>query len=151
MFETLDQPSSKKVTKDRSILLGFTCAISWVWASIFLLFMWYLMNNVVEMVKPYSIWEVGGYIFRSFLLELITLIGSSVVIVSTFLLFYEIHWGIFVYVAGQLTFMSMQVWNFTQMELHDTRSYFILGLWTVIPLLLIILMISHIVKTRSKS
>lgn len=151
MIDTLDKPTYKvEKRKERSVLLGFLCAISWVYSGLFILFMWYLIDNIVDMVDPYSIWEVGGYLFDSFYLEFITLIGAAIVILSTFLVFYEKFWGMIPYVGGQLVFMSLQVKHFWMADYHDSHGYTVLLLWTILPVLLIILFLVYFLVQFSK-
>jgi hypothetical protein len=141
MLDTLDKPTYRVEKRtERSVFLGFLSAISWVYSGLFVLFLWYLMDNLVDMVAPYSIWEVGGYLFDSFYLEFISLIGAGTVVLATFLVFYEKFWGLIPYVGGQVVFMYPQVNHFIKAEYHDSHAYTVLLLWTILPLLLIILL-----------
>jgi magnesium-transporting ATPase (P-type) len=139
------------VDEEGSLFVKYIAVMSWVWSAIFILFMWFMLERTYETIGEYEIDEVGGVIYESYLIQLFSIIGSISVILSTFPLFYSKVWGLIPFAISQGVFMFMPLYAYFVSPIHAITSIFEVLLYTVIPILLLILFGAYfLVKSPKK-
>ncbi len=149
--ETIDIVERSVGPKNESKFgLGVLCALSWAWSGLFLLGMWIAISSTKSLAQGYDVFEVGGEITRNYVIQLATIIGSAVVIVSTFLLYFNIKIGLIPYVIGHAIAMSMQVYFYWKHQGHPDHTMGKVLMWGIVPLVFIFSFSAYFLANRTK-
>lgn len=149
----LDDVAKNKVeeVEESFLFVRYISIISWVWSAIFILFMWFMLESTYDLIGDYDINEVGGVIYESYLIQLFSIGGSCCVIVSTFFLYHGKLWGLIPYLISQGVFMFLPLYSYFLSPIGATKSLFEVLLYTVVPLVLLLLFgFNFLVKRKPK-
>lgn len=141
---------SVEVSTDRKLGLGVLCGLSWAWSGLFLLGMWIAISNTKALAQGYDVFEVGGEITRNYVIQMATIIGSAVVAVATFLLYYNIKLGLIPYAIGHGIAMSMQIYFYIQHKGHPDHTLGKVMMWSIVPLIFIFSFSAFFFVNRTK-
>ena len=148
----LDDIAKKKaiVEEENLLFVRYIAIISWVWSAIFILFMWFMLESTYDLIGEYEIDEVGGVIYESYLIQLLSIAGCSGAIVSTIFLYYGKSWGLVPYLLSQGVFMFLPIYSYFFSHIHAVTSIFEVLLYTIVPFVLLLLFGSYFLAKSPK-